>query len=154
MLFISEIVRISKKMFFQVWATLNLESHIISVPIFGELKYVGQPLVSGTITMGECTLVINWPKENNDYSFIFITEGTMWRVLAWVLSLLQYFWMCGGIDSDRVGRWILVTAQFKIFAILWLLSNLNKFLGVIVNILPVLFAKMKPCISEVRSKLR
>ncbi|XP_058941232.2 uncharacterized protein [Pocillopora verrucosa] len=35
-----------------VWATLNLESHIISVPIFGELKYVGQPLVSGTITMG------------------------------------------------------------------------------------------------------
>ena len=57
MLFISEIVRISKNIFFQVWATLNLESHIISVPIFGELKYVGQPLVSGTITMGECTLV-------------------------------------------------------------------------------------------------
>ena len=98
--------------------------------------------------------VIHWPKENNDYSFIFITEGTMWRVLAWVLSLLQYFWMCGGIDSDRVGRWILVTAQFKIFAILWLLYNLNKFSGGIVNILPVLFAKMKPCISEVRSKLK
>ena len=143
-----------QKIFFQVWATLNLESHIISVPIFGELKYVGQPLVSGTITMGECTLVISWHKENNDYSFIFITDGTMWRVLAWVLSLLQYFGMCGGIDSDRVGRWILVTAQFKIFAILWLLYNLNKFSGGIVNILPVLFAKMKPCISEVRSKLK
>ena len=77
MLFIREIVRISKNIFFQVWATLNPESHIISVPIFGGLKYVGQPLVSGTITMGECTLVISSPKENNNCSFIFITEGTM-----------------------------------------------------------------------------
>lgn len=66
-----------QKNFFQVWATLKLESHIISVPIFGEVKYVCQPLVSGTITMGECTLVISSPKENNDCSFIFITEGTM-----------------------------------------------------------------------------
>ena len=143
-----------QKIFFQVWATLNLESQVISVPIFGGWKYVGQPLVSGTITMGECTLVSVDLRRTMIIHLYFITDGTMWRVLAWVLSLLQYFWMCGGIDSDRVGRWILVTAQFKIFAILWLLYNLNKFLGGIVNILPVLFAKMKPYISEVRSKLR
>lgn len=60
-----------------VWATLNIESQVGSVQIFGELKHIGQPLVFGTITMGG-----------------------------------------------------------------------------VVNILPVLFAKMKPCVSEIRGFYR
>lgn len=33
------------------------------------------------------------------------------------ISFAIFLDVTGGIDSDRVGRWILVTAQFKIFAI-------------------------------------